>query len=169
MILRVSDIPEDGLVVGNPAEFLAPFADRAWRLERIRLRVSRDEQDVVVAGEFVASVPLTCSRCLEEFRSEVRPAVDARFAPRPAAAHPVELGADELDLDFYENDSLNLAQLVETETSLALPMKPLCRPDCRGLCPVCGGNRNATPCTCETRAPDPRLAALRDLAARLNH
>jgi uncharacterized protein len=169
MIIRVSEIPDDGLVVGNPGELVAPFADRSWRLEGIRLHVVRDGQDVVVTGELAASVPLTCSRCLEEFRAEVRPAVDARFVPRPAPAHAVELGADDLDLDFYENDELNLDLLVETETTLALPMKPLCRPECRGLCPVCGGNRNHTPCTCDTRASDPRLAALRNLSARLNH
>jgi uncharacterized protein len=79
----------------------------------------------------------------------------------------VELGSDDLDLDFYDHDELNLDSLIETETTLALPMKPLCREDCRGLCPVCGGNRNVTPCTCEGRAPDPRLAVLRDLADRM--
>ncbi|MBI3635882.1 MAG: DUF177 domain-containing protein, partial [Candidatus Rokubacteria bacterium] len=65
-----------------------------------------------------------------------------------------------------DHDELDVSRLVETETSLALPMKPLCRPDCRGLCPLCGGNRNVVSCTCETRPPDPRLAALRDLSAR---
>jgi len=95
--------------------------------------------------------------------------VDACYLPRPAVADDAELGADDLDLDFYDNDELNLNSLIETETTLALPMKPLCRPECRGLCPVCGVNRNTTACSCETRAPDPRLAALRDIASRLNH
>ncbi len=168
MIIRVSEIEDGGLVVGNAGEFVAPFSDRSWHLDRVELRVVRDGADVVVTGRIDATVPVVCSRCLEEFRSEVRPEVDARFVPKPAD-HTVELGADDLDLDFYQNDELNLATLIETETSLALPMKPLCRPDCRGLCPVCGVNSNTTPCTCERRAPDPRLAPLRELAARLNH
>jgi len=54
----------------------------------------------------------------------------------------------------------------ETETTLALPMKPLCREGCRGLCPVCGGNRNITACACETPALDSRWAALKDWAER---
>jgi len=66
----------------------------------------------------------------------------------------------------YEKDELDLNVLVETETTLALPMKPLCREDCLGLCPVCGGNRNVVTCGCRDRAPDPRLAVLKDLAAR---
>lgn len=169
MIIRVSDIADDGLLIANAGEFVAPFSDRSWRLDNVRLHVSRDGDDVVVVGEIGASVPLTCGRCVEEFRVDVRPAVDVRYLPRPALTDDVQLGSDDLDLDFYANDELNLAALIETETTLALPMKPLCRPDCQGLCPVCGGNRNAVQCACPQRPPDPRLAALKDLAARFNH
>ena len=87
----------------------------------------------------------------------------------PAVVDDAELGADDLDLDFYDNDELNLGALVETETTLALPMKPLCRPECRGLCSVCGANRNVTACACPMRPPDPRLTPLSDLASRLQH
>lgn len=169
MIIRVSEIQDEGLIVANLGEFATPFADRSWRLEGIRLQVVRDGSDVLVAGELAASVPLVCSRCLEEFRADVHPAIDVRYVPRPVTGDSVELGADELDLDIYEHDELNLAALVETETTLALPMKPLCRSDCRGLCPLCGGNRNITACPCQARPVDPRLAVLKDLAARLNH
>jgi len=169
MIIRVSDIEADGLLIANAGEIVAPFTDRSWRLDNVRLHVSRDGDDVVVVGEIGASVPLTCGRCAEEFRVDIRPAVDVRYIPRPALNDDVQLGADDLDLDFYANDELNLAALIETETTLALPMKPLCRPDCQGLCLVCGGNRNVVQCACPSRPPDPRLAALRDLAARLQH
>jgi uncharacterized protein len=169
MIIRVSDIQDDGLRVANAGEFVAPYADRSWRLNAVRLHVMRDGDDVVVVGDLEASVPLVCGRCLEEFRVDVRPKVDARFVPRPTIDDDVELGADDLDLDFYENDQLNLAGLVETETTLALPMKPLCRSDCRGLCSTCGANRNVADCGCPTRPADPRLAVLKDLVGRLHH
>src|SRR5918999_1586933 len=168
MMIRVSEILDTGVLVANPGDFPAPFADRSWRLEAVRLQVSRDDADVVVVGNLRASVPLVCGRCLEEFREEVRPHVDARYVPRPVVpGDATELGADDLDVDFYDNDQLDLATLVETEATLALPMKPLCRADCQGLCPVCGGNRNVVSCTCQTRPPDPRLAVLKDVAARL--
>ncbi len=169
MIIRVADILDEGLTIANASEFVAPFADRAWRLEGVRLHLTRDGDDVLVEGEVAASVPVTCGRCLEEFPVAVRAPVDVRYLPRPAVSDDVELGADDLDLDFYDNGELNLAALVETETTLALPMKPLCRPDCRGLCPVCGGNRNVTACSCTARPPDPRLAVLKTLADRLGH
>jgi uncharacterized protein len=166
MIIRVSDIPDEGLTVANAAEFAAPFTDRSWRLEDIRLRLVREDHDVLVTGELTAVVPLTCGRCAEEFPVTVRAEVDARYAPRPATGDAVELGADDLDLDFYDHDLLDLDRLVETETALALPMRALCRDDCRGLCPTCGVNRNLSPCACGDRAPDARWAALRTLIGR---
>ena len=169
MILRVSDIPDEGLTVANAGEFVAPYTDRSWRLDRVRLFVARDGDDVVVTGELEATLPLTCSRCLEELPVTINVPIDVRHLPRPAVVDDAELGADDLDLDFYDNDELNLGALVETETTLALPMKPLCRPECRGLCSVCGANRNVTACACPMRPPDPRLTPLSDLASRLQH
>lgn len=167
MIIKVADIQDEGLTIADPAELAAPYADRSWRLEDIRLVLTREGEDVLVAGEIRASVPLTCGRCLEEFQVALRTAVDARYAPRPPLGD-VELAADDLDLDFYDHGQLDLAMLVETETTLALPMKPLCRADCRGLCPTCGANRNLVACRCAERPPDPRLAVLRRLAERLD-
>ena len=168
MHIRVSDIQEDGLTVDDVTA-VGSFADPAWRLDAVSLRVLREHVDVLVSGEILSTVPQLCGRCLEPFPADVRAAVDVRLIPRPATADNVELASDDLDVDFYQNDELDLAALVEAETTLALPMKPLCRDDCRGLCPVCGGNRNVVPCTCSERAPEPRLTVLKDLATRLPH
>ncbi len=168
MIIRVSEIPDEGLRVEGPEAIAAPFRDPLWELEALSLFVEKDDLDVIVNGRIAARVPQVCGRCLEPFPVRVTPEVATRFAPRPRERHEeVELGAEDLEVDFYADDLLNLAELVETETTLALPMKPLCREDCRGLCPVCGGNRNLVACRCEVRPPDPRFAALKDLAARL--
>lgn len=167
MIIRISELPPDGLTVRDAAAFGAPFADPTWRLGAIDLHVRQDGVDVVVDGRVEATVPQVCGRCTEPFPVEVRVTVASRFVPRPGTADAVELSEDDLETDVYANDQLDLAALVETETTLALPMKPLCRDDCRGLCPVCGGNRNVTACACHERKPDPRLAVLKDLAARV--
>lgn len=166
MLIRISDIQDDGVTFDDLTALGSPYRDPAWRLESGHLRVERDEADVLVTGEVRASVPQVCGRCLEPFPAQVCAAVDVRVVPRPATADSVELGADDLDVDFYEKDELDLAGLIETETALALPMKPLCHEGCRGLCSACGGNRNVVPCTCQPTSHDPRLAALRDLATR---
>jgi len=166
MIIRVSELDESGLRIDDVAALGPVFTDPAWRLESVALEVEPDGNDVFVHGRLAATMPQTCSRCLEDFAARVDAPVDVRLVPKPAGADSVELGADDLDVDFYENDELDVTRVVANEATLALPMKPLCREDCRGLCRACGANRNVTPCTCDTRPPDPRLAALRDLAAR---
>ena len=168
MIITVSDIQADGLTLANPGEFGCPFTDRSWRLDDVRLHLEMDGEEVVVTGRIAATVPLTCGRCLETFPDAVRLDVNLRYAPRQAAIAPgAELASDELDVDFYDDDRLDVSALIDAETTLALPMKPLCRPECRGLCPSCGTNRNVAECACGDRPPDPRLAVLKDLADRL--
>jgi uncharacterized protein len=169
MLVRVSELEEHGLAVSDPRALEPAFSDPSWRLDALDLTISPDGVDVLVNGRLTATVPQTCGRCLESFPARVDARVDVRLVPRPATGDNVELGADDLDVDFYVNDELDLNRVVETETTLALPMKPLCRDDCQGLCPACGGNRNLVPCACTRRAPDQRLAALRDLATRLRH
>jgi uncharacterized protein len=169
MIIKVSELEEEGLAVSDPKALEPAFADPAWHLEALQLQISPDGADVVVQGRLTATVPQTCGRCLESFPARVDARVDVRLLPRPVTGDSMELGADDLDTDLYTDDQVDLNRVVETETTLALPMKPLCREDCRGLCPVCGGNRNLDPCACPERAPDPRLAPLRDLATRLRH
>jgi uncharacterized protein len=114
-------------------------------------------------------VSQACGRCLEPSPSEVTANLDVRLVPRPSTADNVELAADDLDVDFYDKDVIDIGALIDAETTLALPMKPLCREGCLGLCRVCGGNRNVVKCECPERPPDPRLAALKDLASRLSH
>lgn len=169
MMIRVSEIPDGGFFLEGPAAVPEPFRDPSWRLEELSLFIERDEVDVLVRGRIAASVPQVCGRCVERVPIRVEARVDTRVAPRPPGGHEeVELGSDDLEIDFYADDLFDVAQFIETETTLELPMKPLCREGCRGLCPVCGGNRNLVECACEARPPDPRFAALKDLASRLS-
>jgi uncharacterized protein len=169
MIVRVPDIPTEGLSVSNASAMGSVYRDPAWRLLDVNLRIERDGSDVFVTGELRAAVSQACGRCLEPCPGEVTAPVDVRLVPRPATADNVELAPDDLDVDFYDKDEVDIGALIEAETTLALPMKPLCREGCLGLCRVCGGNRNVVKCECPARPPDPRMAALKDLASRLSH
>jgi uncharacterized protein len=169
MIVRVPDITAEGLSITDPGALGPVYRDPAWRLLGVNLRVERDGSDVFVTGELHAAVSQACGRCLEPSPGEVTAPVDVRLVPRPATADNVELAADDLDVDFYDRDEIDIGALIEAETTLALPMKALCREGCLGLCRVCGGNRNVIKCQCPERPPDPRMAALKDLASRLSH
>jgi uncharacterized protein len=164
MQIRVSEIPDEGLQLLDVAALGPIYPDPAWTLDAVSLLVERRGQTVVVTGGFEATVRQACGRCVEPLVTRVAPGVDLQFVPQPSGRQgEVELGRDDLEVDFYQGDVLDVGGVLRSETDLALPMKPLCRPDCRGLCPVCGGNRNVTECRCETRGPDPRLAPLEAL------
>jgi uncharacterized protein len=167
MVIRVSEIPEEGLRFEGPEAFPEPFQDRTWRLEDLELAVEKDGDVVFVNGRVRSRVPQVCSRCLESYDATVDATVDTRLVPAPGRGDERELGADDLETDVYDHDQIDLNVLLETETTLGLPMKPLCSEACRGLCPSCGASRNAAPCGCAP-APDPRWSPLKGLADRLS-
>jgi DUF177 domain-containing protein len=168
MVIRVSEIPEEGLRFEGPEAFPEPFQDHAWRLEGASLALDKDGDVVFVHGQLRSRVPQVCSRCLEPYDETVNASVDTRLVPSPAArGEERELGRDDLETDVYAHDEIDLNALIETETTLGLSMKPLCREGCLGLCPTCGSNRNAVPCACPPAA-DPRWSPLKGLADRLS-
>jgi uncharacterized protein len=115
-----------------------------------------------VAGNIETKVELVCARCLEPVVDEVSRSFDLFYSPLPKDEKPEEarLKEDDAEIGFYEGEGLFLADVLREQVLLALPMKAICRSDCRGLCPNCGANLNHEECRCETHATDPRLAPL---------
>jgi uncharacterized protein len=117
---------------------------------------------IEVTGEVRAPWEGECRRCLRPLSGELRCQVRELYRPRGA-----EEAADP-DEDTYplSGDQLDLRPLVRDALLLELPLAPLCRPDCRGLCPLCGVDRNETSCDCVGADRDPRWAALDALVER---
>jgi uncharacterized protein len=127
--------------------------------------IFKDKQQFRVVGHVRTSLELPCSRCLEPFSMPVDQAFDLRYHPHAqnTGEGEREIEEDDLTTAFYENDEIDLGQLMREQFLLALPMKPLCTDGCKGLCPVCGKNLNRESCGCKREWEDPRLAALREL------
>ncbi len=174
MKVRLEDIPPEGLPVAfelrgqDPAE-LGPAVAGVVRAPRASLRLFRQGDEVLAHGEFGAVVRLVCSRCLAEADHEVGGSADWLFLPaapggeagRGAAANEeVRLAREDLEAIFYQDEVLDLGRALVDEIALALPMAPLCREDCPGLCPVCGKPRAAGGCDCPPAGSDPRWAKL---------
>jgi uncharacterized protein len=121
-----------------------------------------------VRGHVNGELELTCGRCLEPFTMPVAGSFDLRYVPRAenVGEGEREVGEDDLTTAFYDDDQIDLSELISEQFHLALPMKPLCSADCKGLCPHCGTNLNTDPCNCDKKWEDPRLAALRELARK---
>jgi uncharacterized protein len=130
--------------------------------------VRRDGQRFHVVGRVTGELELACSRCLEPFRVPVDAPFDLRYLPHAqnSGEGEQEIEEDDLNTAFYHDDVLDLGDLIREQFYLALPMKPLCRDECRGLCPRCGTNLNTGTCECRSRWEDPRLSPLRGLLAR---
>ena len=127
--------------------------------------ILKDKEQFHLTGTVRTTLELPCSRCLEPFTSPVDASFDLRYQP-----HALNTGNDEREIEeddlstaFYENDEIDLGQLMREQFYLSVPMKPLCQDDCRGLCPVCGTNLNRGTCACKQDWEDPRLAVLRNL------
>jgi uncharacterized protein len=128
--------------------------------------VSRSRTKVAIAGQAATTLELSCSRCLEGFAVPVATSFDLTYLPSdqaPSGSGEVEVGDEDINTAYYQDGRIDLAELIHEQLYLVLPMKPLCKDDCRGLCPVCGANRNTTACTCEVTWTDPRLAGLKAL------
>ena len=128
--------------------------------------IHKDKDRFRLVGTVAAELELPCSRCLEPFRLPIAAPFDARYLPVSEASADVEREVDDEDLEtsYYRNDVIDLNELLREQFYLALPMKPLCGEDCRGLCAQCGTNLNAGTCDCKPVWDDPRLAALEGLS-----
>ena len=131
------------------------------------LDIHKDKDKFHLVGQVKTTLEMSCSRCLEPFTFDVDVPVDLRYQPHAhQEAGEREVEADDMDTAFYENDEIDLGQLMREQFYLALPMKPLCRADCKGLCPMCGTNLNRGTCDCTREWKDPRLSALKELRDR---
>jgi DUF177 domain-containing protein len=119
--------------------------------------------EIRVRGRISGAVEAACDRCLEQTRLPVELEFDLPYRPMEEIAREeeVEVEEDELTVGFFSGDGVNLADLVREQILLSLPMKILCRPDCRGLCPVCGMNRNVEECGCSLQHEDSPFALLK--------
>lgn len=136
---------------------------------RFEIRAVRADALVYVQGRFAAFVRLACSRCLARYRTEVAERFSLTYAPRkqmPEQQRPgeeVEVSDDEVDLTPFDGDQIDLTEGLQEQLVMALPLKPLCSDDCKGICPRCGADLNQGPCNCPGEEVDPRLAVLAKL------
>jgi uncharacterized protein len=153
---QAADVAE----AGDPFQIVAPV--------EVDFDIHKDKDKFRLAGTVRTALELPCSRCLEPFRLPVDAAFDQRYLPSEEAsvAPEHEVGEGDLETSFYRDDQIDLNELLREQFFLALPMKPLCTDECRGLCSQCGTNLNTGTCDCAPAWEDPRLAPLRTLGKK---
>lgn len=130
--------------------------------------VRQEERSAKVSGRVQSRVQVECDRCLKP----VEVPVDSRFkleyvtADEYKSQQDAELSVEDLDLTIFDGEVIDVDALIAEELLLAVPDHLLCKDDCKGICPVCGSDRNAADCGCDTSEVDPRWAGLKELVKR---
>jgi uncharacterized protein len=130
--------------------------------------IQKDKNRFRLVGRVRTVLELECSRCVEPYRFPIDAEFDQRYLPSSQASTDAEREVEEDDLEtsYYTDDQIDLSELMREQFYLALPMKPLCREDCKGLCAQCGTNLNTGTCDCAPVWEDPRLAALKAIKGK---
>jgi uncharacterized protein len=125
--------------------------------------------DIRLRGRFAGNFQVPCARCVEPVEIPLAADFDLIFRPATADTEVPErsITAPETEIGYYQKDSLSLEDVLREQVLLALPVRTLCKPDCKGLCPRCGENRNNQACSCDEGPSDPRWEALADLRGRI--
>lgn len=156
--------PEDFGFTDEDIEISKPLA--------VQFHLLNADNHVRVDGNYDGQIRLRCGRCLGTYTDDVQADVEAKYysmesggLPEDTYTEDREIVAEEggIYLDTFEENTIDLGDVVRQDILLESPMRPLCDPDCEGLCPVCGENRNETDCGHEKKDVDPRLSSLQDI------
>ncbi len=114
---------------------------------------------VLLEGMMNLKLDMPCDRCLQS----VEMPVDVSFAHEIAAPNEENVQSEEEEQCFMSGYELDVDALMNNEILINMPVKVLCRDNCKGICMVCGHNLNEGECGCDTFVPDPRMAAIKDI------
>ncbi len=174
MKIPVDDIPQSPKEISFSErieelnEIYAKGSARDFRFPpslRVVLVYYRSGKELFFHGRFEGSIAASCSRCLNDFSFKM----DRQFEfvltpdPAPSARGAEELSRADLGMSFYSTEEIDLSPLIREQVMLALPTRPLCAEDCRGLCGNCGADLNHDACACSAPAGDSRMAVFRTL------
>ncbi len=128
--------------------------------------IRKNGSRVKLSGHVEAELEMECDRCVGLIRFPVSTNFDLEYVTREdyeAIAPAVELSETDLELSIFDGESIDIDELVREELLLAVPTHLLCQENCKGVCSICGVDRNTTECECETEDGDPRWAELKKL------
>lgn len=159
MHIEIDKIDSKGLVLNDRAaadKDLLVEEDGAF-LEDIdyNIHLSREKEKIRAKGNMHTTVSIPCARCLEPIELKIDSPIDIILLPAQLIELTGEtLGEEDLEYIFFEGKSIDVTKILMEQVNLLIPVKPVCSPSCRGLCPQCGVNLNHEQCHCERSVND---------------
>jgi uncharacterized protein len=124
--------------------------------------------EVFVHGHVRTRAAVECDRCLKQIELPVDADFELEYVTGQtyeSTAATAELTENDLSVSVFDGETIDVDEIVKEQILLAVPTRALCRPDCKGICPECGIDKNTGDCNCETKDVDPRWAALKNLTS----
>lgn len=127
-------------------------------------------KDIRLQGDLATTLELPCARCLEPVTQKVARKFELLYRPQGSDAGKEEISvtAADAEIGYYQGDGLLLEDVLREQVLLAVPLKVICREDCKGLCPHCGKSLNMEQCSCAGPQEATRWAALKDIREKLD-
>jgi len=146
---------------------LGSFDDRVSLVAPVKVegKVRLAGTEVFVNGHIESRAQVECDRCLKLIETPVNTDFDLQYITGRAyeSSDVAELTPDEMSVSVFDGETIDVDEIVKEQILLAVPTRMLCRPDCKGICPDCGIDKNTGDCNCGANEVDPRWAALKNL------
>ena len=176
MRVRIKDISDSGVVLDIPWEEkelspLLPHQDPSKiglpHPVRVHMEIYRHGDHIRITGSLEGHLRLLCDRCLQPVERRLEERIDVLLADQKYAPtrEEIELGEEDLNYEFFDGEVIDIDRLIAEQIFLNLPLKVLCSPSCRGLCPICGTNLNYQDCGCAHAGKGSSFAVLEGLKA----
>jgi uncharacterized protein len=170
--IKLREIPAEGL--HRDYDLMGAFAGHALQGTETTatqltagVDLQRSGEDIYVRGSVRGKLDAACSRCLGPAPISLDAPFAVTFMPgtgeEEVTDEELEITDDHVDIKHYTDDELDLEETLREELLLAMPIAPVCREACKGLCPSCGKDWNEGTCECAPQPKDDRWAALRNL------
>ena len=162
-------------LVGSRGAFQHAYAPGELDFDDERVRLSSSPQvsgtltrkgnRILVHGRLAANAEVACDRCLRSVELAVETPFNLQYMTQAEyeSSQTVELEDVDLTVSVFDDEAIDVDELVREQILLAVPQRTLCRLDCKGLCPSCGSDRNLKECDCQIAETDPRWTALKNL------
>ena len=166
MIIDIDRLPQEGLeltkefeyfsmdLVDENAVFLTPVT-----ADVIVIKVG---DEILIKGRIATALSFVCSRCLSPFEFPVDSRFDIVYFPEEMDLMTEQLESDDVNQYYYDSRKVDLHEIVLEQLNLTFPVKPLCSPDCQGICPVCGKIVKDGECSCSENESDSRLDKIKN-------
>ena len=178
MYLRIEQIKEEGLSLEFEEGYeMFPVLNEMVELEECKfmtpiktaLRAIRIGDMIEISGEINIRVCLPCARCLQDYEKPLKSRFELTYLQRlpdtqqDEEQEEVEISAEDTGLIYFQGEEINLQDGIQEQVVLALPIKAICKDDCKGLCASCGKDLNEGDCGCDRQPSSNKFAALKNL------